>query len=110
MEPSPSEWSDVNENPPFLTGQLVMEKKLCVKRFQSFVFSVFSFEALDISPDEPYDLFWPIRRGRLARASERLFCELETLWRSAIVQSTNIDPQHFKVPHHIQYMHTRVNF
>ncbi|XP_065846529.1 actin-related protein 8-like [Oscarella lobularis] len=74
MEPSPSEWSDVNENPPFLTGQ----------------------SALDISPDEPYDLFWPIQRGRLARASERLFCELETLWRSAIVQSTNIDPQNFK--------------
>jgi actin-related protein 8 len=79
-EISDEEWTDVRHQPKFVIGH----------------------KAIWINPREPYELHWPIRRGRfawsLAKISkEQVLADLESLWAEAIKQRLGVDPKDLKV-------------
>lgn len=79
-EISDEEWTDVRHQPKFVIGH----------------------KAIWINPREPYELHWPIRRGRfawsLAKISkEQVLADLESLWAEAIKQRLGVDPKDLKL-------------
>ena len=63
---------------------------------------VCNVQALWISPREPYELHWPVRRGRPVSSrghvsKESVLADLESLWAAAIKEKLGIEQADFKV-------------
>lgn len=105
IDPVAVEWTDVRKNPPFVIGEKVRfryeERSNLPFIFSHALFLLGGQQALTISSDEPYKLFWPIQNGQLNHQEYSspaiLRSDLETIWATAVEEQLKIQRKDIQV-------------